>query len=165
MVEILPEAPAPDGGRQILVRGGDHLDICRLAQRAPEPAHRPLLDDLQKLGLEGLGEKPDFVQEDRAAVRGLEEPRLGARGVGERPLLEAEQFRLKQGPGDRGTVDLDEGAVAPGPPLVDQVRDEPLARSRLALQQNWRESTGALRAREELPNLLAELKDSGAFPE
>ncbi len=140
--------PAADGGRQILVRGGDHLDIRWLAHRAAEPAHRPLLDDLQKLGLEGLGEKPDFVQEDRAAVRGLEEPRLRPGGVGERPPLEAEQFRLKQGPRDRGTVDLDEGAVAPGTPLVDQVRDEPLARSRLALQKNWWESTGALRARE-----------------
>ena len=146
VVEIFPEVPVPYRGRQVLVGGRDDLDIGGLAQRAAEPAHRLLLDDLQELGLKSLGEEPDFIEKDRAVVRGLEEPRLRARRVGERPLLEAEQFRLEQGRGDRGTVDLDEGAVAPRTIPVDQFRNEALARSRLALQKDRWVPTRPVRA-------------------
>ena len=51
----------------------------------------------------------------RAAVGGLEEPRLGLARVRERAALEAEQLRLEQGLGDRGAVDVDERPAGRGP--------------------------------------------------
>ena len=79
-------------------------------------------------------------------VRGLEESSLRAGRVGERPPLEAEQLRFEQRRGDRRAVDLDEGPVATRAFLMDQFRNEPLARSRFALQKDRWVPTRPVRA-------------------
>src|SRR5207247_2571241 len=58
VVEVLAKPPCPRRDGEILVGGGDDPHVDRLAPRAPEPPHGPLLDDLQQLGLEPLRETP-----------------------------------------------------------------------------------------------------------
>ena len=49
-----------------------------------------LLDGGEELGLHGVGEQGDLVEEEDAAVGGLKEAGLGAAGIGEGAALEAE---------------------------------------------------------------------------
>jgi hypothetical protein len=51
MIEVLPEAPRPGRGLQVLATGGENQHIHRLVVRAPEPAHHPLLDHREELAL------------------------------------------------------------------------------------------------------------------
>ena len=81
----------------------------RGVERAQAP-HRAVLDGLQELRLERHVEEPDLVEEERAAVGGLEEPRLARPRVRVRALLESEELALEERARDRGAVDLDERA-------------------------------------------------------
>ena len=56
----------------------------------------------------------------------------------ERSLHVAEQLRLDQLRGDRGTVDLDEGGVAPGRRVMESTGDELLPRSVLTGDEHTR---------------------------
>ena len=60
------------------------------------------------------------------------------------PLLEPEQLRFHQLPGNRGAVDLDERTVAPGRLLVQGGRHQLLAGPALALDQHGGGSIGHL---------------------
>src|SRR6266568_2330962 len=76
-VEIAAEGAAGDLGLEVAVGGRDeaHVDGAR-----PEPAdaqHLPGLDDAQELGLGGGRQLAELVEEDGAALRGLEQPGLG----------------------------------------------------------------------------------------
>jgi hypothetical protein len=94
VVEVGPEAPGGDGGAEVDVRGADQPDIGGLGTRAAQGADGPFLDGGEELGLRGVGEQGHLVEEEHAAVGGLEEAALGAAGIGERTLLEAEQLGL-----------------------------------------------------------------------
>jgi hypothetical protein len=74
-------------------------------------------------------------------VGGLKEAGLGLAPVGERAALEAEQLRLEQGLRDGRAVHLHEEAGASWARLVNGVRQEAFARSRLALDEDRREAT------------------------
>ncbi len=63
-----------------------------LALRRSEAPHGTLLEDLEQLGLESLRQKSNLVQEDGAAMSGLEQAGLGASGVSEGATLVAEEF-------------------------------------------------------------------------
>jgi hypothetical protein len=54
------------------------------------------------------------------------------------PRFVAEQLGLEQVFGNRGAVDLDEGAAGAGADPVDGARDETFAGPRLAAEQEWR---------------------------
>src|SRR5262249_20188287 len=120
----------------------------RLTARAAEAAHRPLLERLQELGLQGLGQQPDLVEEQGAVMRGLEETRLGLPGVGEGPPFESEQLGLQQGLRDSRAVDVHKRAAGARARLVKDVGDQPLARAGGALDQNGREPAATLGSRE-----------------
>src|SRR5262249_60322710 len=81
------------------------------------------------LRLQGVREQADLVEEDRAAVGGLEQARLRLAGVRERAALEAEHLRLEQGLGNRRAVDVDERPGAPRAGGVKRPRQETLAGS------------------------------------
>jgi len=140
VVEVLAEAPLADRPAQVLVGRGEHPHVDRLVPRAAEPAHAALLERLQELGLERLGQEPDLVEEDRAAVRGLEEARLGAPRVGEGAALVAEHLGFEQGLGDRRAVDVHEGPIRARPGPMDHPGEQPLARAGLALDQDRRQA-------------------------
>ena len=92
----------------------------------------------QQLGLQRRVHLADLVEEERAAVGGLEAADARARGAGEGALLVAEELALEQVLGDRGAVDDDEGLVARGAEIVDRARDELLAGAALAGDQHGR---------------------------
>src|SRR5262249_2844415 len=127
--------------------------------------HRPLLEHLEKLGLQALGQEPDLVQEDRAPVGGLEEPRLRAPGIGEGTPLEAEHLGLQQSFRNCGAVDVDERAVRPRSRLVNQSGQEPLARSSLAVDQHWRQPTRILLPSQKPIDLLSDGLNARAVAE
>src|SRR5207245_5396860 len=80
---------------------------------APESAHLARLDGRQQLHLQGVGKLADLVEEERALMRGLDQPSLGNPRVGEGSTLEPEQLRLEQCLGNRGAVDVDERPGGP----------------------------------------------------
>ena len=136
VVEILPKAALAAGHGEILAGRRQDPHIHRLAPRASEPAHRVLLDRREQLGLGPLGKEADLVEEERPPVGRLEEPGLGLPSVGERPALEPEQLGLQQGLGNRGAVDVYEGAGCPVAGAVDGAGEQPLAGPRLPLDQH-----------------------------
>src|SRR2546430_13425715 len=90
--EVLAERATRYGALQVAVRGGAdaHIDGNRVT--APQPFDLPLLEHAQQGDLGLGGELPDFVQEDRAAVRGFEPPEAPLERAGERSLFVAEQL-------------------------------------------------------------------------
>ena len=75
-----------------------------------------------------------------ALPRTLEETGLGVAGIGEGSPLEAEQLGFKQRLRDGGTVEVDEGRAGASSVAMQQPRDQSLAGTRLALDQNRRET-------------------------
>ncbi len=166
MVEVAPEASGPHGGRQVLAGGRDHARVDALAARAAEPPHRAILDRPQELRLQAEGHQADLVQEQGAAIRGLEETRLGLHRAGERSALEAEQLGLQQRLGDGGAVQVYERPCRPGALAVDAAGQQALARARLAQDEDGREpAVGAGGGSEQPMHLLAHVRDRGALAE
>src|SRR5207245_10465933 len=141
----------------------DDPHVDRLAPRAPEPPHGPLLDHLQQLGLEPFREEPDFIEEDQAAMGRLEESRLRLAGVGERAALVPEQLGLEERFRNRRAVDRHERAIGPRPDTVDQPGDEPLARARLAVEEDRGQMARTELAIEQTPDLFPDCLDAGAL--
>ena len=81
IVEVLPEAAFLDQAEEVLVRRGEdpHVDFPGLS--GADHADFLLLQHPQELDLHGEAGLADLVQEDRAAVRGLEEARPGTRAL------------------------------------------------------------------------------------
>jgi hypothetical protein len=131
---------------------------------AAEAAHGALLDGRQKLRLDRRGKQRDLVEQQRPAMRGLQQPRLGVSGVGEGAPLKAEKLRLEQRFGDGGAVEGDEGAFAPGPGPVQLARQQSLAAAGLTQDQDCGRAPRADLA-EEPVDLLPEGQDRGAVPQ
>ena len=144
MKKIRPEAPGCERELQIGIGGADYRDVDRFADRAAESAHRPLLEHLEQLGLQRLGQQAHFVQKDCAPMRGPKQAGLGLPGIGEGTALEPEQLSLEQGIGNRRAVDVHERAAGARAVPVDQLRDQPFARPSLALNQDRGERPASL---------------------
>jgi hypothetical protein len=108
VVEILAQLARAHRVPRVLVGRGDDADVHRLFLASAEPAEAPLLEHAQQLDLRGRLHLGDLVEEQRAAVRELEDARAAIVRAGERPLLVAEDLALEQRLGNRGAVDRDE---------------------------------------------------------
>src|SRR5262249_60569137 len=86
----------------------------------------------------------DLVEQDRAAVRGLEAPLAPRVGAGEGALLVAEELALDELAVDRRAVHRDEGPPAAGAALVQRLRDELLAGAALAAHEHREVGLGNL---------------------
>jgi len=161
--EVLAESARPHRVGEVLARGRDDRDIRWLAPGAAEPPHRAVLEHLQELRLDALRQQAHLVQKKGAAVGGLKEAGLGLARVGERPALEAEQLRLEQGLRDGRAVHLHEGAGASWARLVNGARQEAFARSRLALDQDRRETTPLSPVGQKPTHRLTDGLDAGAL--
>jgi hypothetical protein len=162
VVEVLAEATRPHRLGQVLVGGGDDPHVDGLGPGAAEATDDAVLEDLEQLGLEAGREHADLVEEEHAAMGELEEAGLGLAGIGERPALVAEQLGLEQGLGDRGAVDVDEGAAGAGAGAVQGAGEEALAGAGLAAEEDRRRPRGGRGARQDLFQLLPEPPDAGA---
>src|SRR6266853_1669001 len=143
--EVLTKPTTLDSGLEIAVRRGDdtHIDGNRMS--APQAFDLAFLKYAQQGDLGLGGELPDFVQEDGAAVRGLEPPESPLEGAGERSLVVAEQLGGDEGRGNGRAVHPDEGAARTARALVDRARDQLLAGAGLAEDEDGGICWGDLR--------------------
>ena len=165
VVEVVPEAPRADRRRKVRVRGADEPDIGGLGARAAQAADGALLDHGEKLGLQGIGQQRDLIEEEHPAVRRLKEAGLGAVGIGEGPPLEAEELGLEQRLGDRRTVDVHEGPTAAGAVAMEQAGDQALAGAGVTLDQDGREPLTLPLPVEQPAQLVPDHLDGSAPPE
>src|SRR5690606_27563267 len=109
--EVLAKALLGDRLLEILVRRRDDpdVDVDRLV--VPEPPDLAFLDGPQQLRLERRRRLGDLVEEERPAVRLLEEALARADGAGERAAHVTEELALEQRLADGRAVDGHEGLV------------------------------------------------------
>ena len=93
-------------------------------------------DRAQQLHLEVERDFAHFVQEQRPAVRRLEEPLLVHRGTGERPPFVPEEFAFEEVLHDRAAVDRDKRPAGTLAVEVDRPRDELFPCPALAVDQH-----------------------------
>src|ERR1700730_10483197 len=119
--EIFAEAALVDHLREIAVRGGDDTcvdgdGLCRAD--GPDLA---ALERAQELGLQARRHLADLVEQERPAMRFLEQPLLVRGRSREGPLDVAEELRLEERLGERRAVDGDEGAAWALARVVDRL--------------------------------------------
>ena len=105
----------------------------------------------QHLGLRLRAHVPDFVEENRAAIRLFELADLFLSRAGEGPFFVAEQLRLDEFLGDCRAVHLHEPVAAAQAVAVDRTRDELFAGSAFTEQQHGR--VGRRRTLDRIPHL------------
>ena len=130
--QVFAELAVPDTLRQVLVRSADDADVGLLVFRRADGQDLLVLDRPQQLGLQLHGHVADLVEEKRPAVCRPEQPPLVAVGARERSFLVPEQDALEQACADGRTVERLERTLDPAAPAMDLVRDQLLARARLA---------------------------------
>ena len=137
--QILPERARGHHVLQRAVGGADDAQVrlqLALAADAPEAA---VVEEAQQLGLQIGRHLAHLVEEERAAVRQLQQPRLAtAQRAGEGAAGIAEQLALGQALGQRGAVQREEGLVPAAAAGVAGVGDQLLAGARLAADQQRR---------------------------
>ena len=109
--EILAEAPGRDLLAEILVGRGEHAHVDVDDVLAADAADLARLQRAQHLGLRDEIHVADLVEEQRAAVRLLEEAALARLRAGEGAPLVPEELALDELARDGGAVDLDERRV------------------------------------------------------
>src|SRR5262249_15035574 len=97
----------------------------------------------------------DLVEEQRAPMGGLDQPRLAATGVGEGATLVAEELGLQQGVRNGRAVHIDEGPARAGPVPVDETREEALPGPGLSLNQDGGQPPPRGGRRDEMGELVA----------
>src|SRR4029079_12483173 len=94
------------------------------------------LEHAEELRLELRRHLPDLVEEERAAVREVEEALLEVARVGERALLVAEEETLEELLGNGAAVEVDERAFGARALRMEVARHDLLVRAGLALEQH-----------------------------
>ena len=144
--QIAPEAPLLHVLREVTVRRGDHacgdLPLTILA----DSPNLVLLKSAQQLYLQRQRHFADFVQEERALIRGFEQAGAILDGAGERAAHMAEQLAFEECVRQRAAVDGDEWAVRAGRCVVDESGETFLAYAALTDDQNVRIDFGDARS-------------------
>src|SRR6185436_17184045 len=141
-IQILAVLPRRHGGLQVPVRRRHHAHVDVQRRRAADALERLLLERAQDLRLQRQRQIADFIEEQRAAVRELELPRLALRRAGEGALLVAEELGLEQVLGNRRAVDRDKRPVVARAERVEGAREQLLAGAALALEEHRRVGGG-----------------------
>src|SRR5690606_35043464 len=131
VIKILAKAPRLDLGEQIAV-GRSHDTGVALLDPPTDRLILALLQYPQNFDLYLRTQLADLVEEQRAASRSRESPFAPRDGAGERASLVPEELRLEDALRDRRTVDRDERPRSPRALLVNEPRDELLARPAFA---------------------------------
>ena len=96
---------------------------CLLADRA----HGFFLNDAQQLDLHVQRQIRDFIEKQRAAFRGLDQPLLVAHRAGEAAALVTEELAFHEFGGNRAAIDRHERAVAARAGFMNEFRHQFLA--------------------------------------
>ena len=137
--------------------------IGGLGAGTAQAADGALLDGGEELGLHGVGEQGDLVEEEDAAVGGLKEAGLGAAGIGEGAALETEQLGLEERLGNGRAVHVHEGPGVAGAAAVDEPGHQPFPGSGLALDQDRRKAARARLPREKPADVGLDRLEGGAL--
>src|SRR5262249_31392667 len=108
VVQVPSEPAVAHQGFERLIRGRDDAYVDDDRPRAAKPLDAAILQYAQDLRLRAETHVADLVEEDRAAVGGLQQALLLAVGSGEGPALVTEQLALEERVGDGGAVDRQE---------------------------------------------------------
>src|SRR5207245_1952141 len=116
-VEILPKRLRRDLPAHVAMRGGDdaHVDLARL--RSPDRANLSRGERAKELRLERDRELADFIEKERASMRGDEEAVALVARAGERARRVAEELALREALRDRRAVHGDERPFATAQPM------------------------------------------------
>ncbi len=136
MKKILAKAAFFDRSFEILIGGGDDADIDFDFAVAAETVERLAIQHAQKLDLSLQLQFADFVEKKSTFVGQFEEARFRNIGAAEGAFFVSEEFALHQILGKRGAVDVDPGTAAAMGRLVNRARDQFLASTSLAGNQN-----------------------------
>ena len=131
VIEILPERCAFELPLDILVRRRYYPYVNRVLPVLSDSPDRALLEDTQQLHLLERCELADLIEEERAAVRLLEDALAIGHGAGEASLSVAEKLALKEMIRYGGAVDCHEGPIAPLALIVHKLRNNLLTRAGL----------------------------------
>jgi hypothetical protein len=142
VVQVLAEVARLHERRELLVRRADDAHVDGFLLRRADLAHFLFLDRAQSFTCIGERQVRHFVEEQRAAVRGLEESVAIGLGAREGALAIAEELALHQVLGDRAAVDGDERLLAARAVEMDHARGELLAAAGLAVDENGRLALG-----------------------
>ena len=134
--QVLAEAAGLHLGVEVAVGGGDHPHVGDAGPVLADALEPLLLEEAQQPCLEAGRELADLIEEERAALGGLDPAGLVADRAGEGAAGVAEQLAGQQLLGERGAVDGDERPRAPRREPVEQPRQHPLAGAALAPQQH-----------------------------
>ena len=121
---------------EVAMGGGDHPHVDPPRQALAEPPHLALLQHPQQHALGDQRQVADLVEEDGAAVRGLEDARAVAVGAGEGAAGVAEEVGEQQGLRQRGAVDRHERRRGARARAMDPAGDQLLAGAALAEDQD-----------------------------
>jgi hypothetical protein len=158
IVEVRAEPSLAHPLLEGLIGRSDDTDIHFAVPKSPQSPNRLVLQQLEQLALNCDVDLPDLVQKKRAAVRRLHEPELALARIGEGTPLVAEQLGLEKVRRDGRAVQLDEGVLAARSVEMYGPRNEFLAGSGLAGNQDRRRSRAVERrfCPDYLRNLLSE---------
>src|SRR6266478_3717114 len=109
--QVFPKAALADRLAQVGVRRGDDAYAGPACSVGSQTLELSGLQDSQELRLAAAGKIAELIEEQRAAIGGLEAPAAGA-GPGEGAGLGAEQLGFDQLAGERAEIDLQVRLVA-----------------------------------------------------
>ena len=96
VVEVLAEEARRHAALEVLVGGADEADVHPEGAGVADPPNLAVLEGAQQLRLERERQLGDLVEEERAAMRRLEQPLLLGGRAGEGAADVAEQLRLEE---------------------------------------------------------------------
>jgi len=119
MEKVGTEASLGDELAKALIGGRYDTDIHGDILRTAHPTNAVVFQNRQQLGLDGEREAAELIEKQRAAMGCLEKSDASAAGIGEGPLLVAEEFRLGQVLRDCRAIDLHPRPLSPRTFAVD----------------------------------------------
>src|SRR5579862_7454493 len=153
IVEVLAKALLAHELLEVLVGRRDNTRVDLDSIGATDALEGFLLQKSEQLDLQRERQIANLVEEDRAAIRRFQPPRLIFDRAGKRAAHVPEQLALEQMLAERGACDLDEGTILARTEAMDIRREHALAGAALARQQHGRVAIGNLRG--ELGELAA----------
>jgi len=144
IIEVLPEFFLFDQNPQVSIGCGYHPHSDSKGLASANALEFPFLQDPQQFGLRCFVQVPHFIQKDRTAICQFKLASPARRGSRERSFFVSEELAFQQVDGNRGTVDLDEGAGSEWTRAMQMRGYQLFARSGFAHQQHTRVGTGDL---------------------
>ena len=123
-VQIFTKCAFAIGTLEVAVCCGDYANVNAVALIAADRTDFTFLEHAQEFGLHFERQFADFIQENGAAVRGLEESGFRFHGTGECTLFVAEKFAFHQSWYERTAIDGDKRSFRHGPTKVNGARNE-----------------------------------------